>query len=159
EFRATRAWKALSFGSRCLYVELKGFYSFKQQNNVFLSVLEAMKVLGKKTNHCKYYFAELEHYGFIVKMTEGCLGSDGIGVAPHYRLTELCNVNLPGPATRDYLNWDGVPYQPPWAAKKTESHVENPHGPCRNSTYTGTEKKPVLDGEPCRKSTYNNGGD
>ena len=50
EFRATRAWKALSFGARCLYIELKGFYSHKHQNNVFISVRDAITALGR--SHC-----------------------------------------------------------------------------------------------------------
>ena len=156
EFRATRAWKALSYGARCLYIELKGFYSHKHQNNVFVSVRDAMTALGRASTHCQYFFHELEHYGFIVKMTEGCLGPDGVGVAPHWRLTELCNVNHPGPPTRDYMEWNGVRFRPP---RKTESRAVLPHRVCRSTAHTGNEKEPVLAREVCRSTAHSQDGD
>ena len=34
------------------------------------------------------WFRELQHYGFIVMTKLGCLGLDGKGKSPHWRLTE-----------------------------------------------------------------------
>ncbi len=48
---------------------------------------------------------ELQHYGFIVMTERGCLGFNGRGKAPHWRLTELGYMN--DPPTRDFLKWDG----------------------------------------------------
>ena len=40
----------------------------------------------------KEWFAELQHYGFIVLAVHGSLGADGRGRAPHWRLTQLGHV-------------------------------------------------------------------
>lgn len=102
------AWKACSPGARLLYISLKRFLNEKIDNNgkIYLSTRDACKALGTKSmQSIRRWFAELEFYGFIVKTTEGCLGVDGIGIAPHYRLTEcMCDGHA---ATRDYERWDG----------------------------------------------------
>jgi hypothetical protein len=49
---------------------------------------------------------ELTFYGFIVMSNPGCLGVEGRGKAPHWRLTEIGYMT--DPPTRDFLRWDGV---------------------------------------------------
>jgi hypothetical protein len=113
-------WKACSPGARLLYIALKRFLNEKLGNNgkIYLSYRNACKAIGTKSiQSIARWFAELEFYGFIVKTTEGCLGVDGKGLAPHYRLTEcFCDGKA---ATRDFERWDGTPFNPKrWAGKK-----------------------------------------
>src|SRR5262245_40863430 len=113
------AWKACSPGARMLYIALKRFLNEMIDNNgkIYLSHRDASKALGTSSlQSVARWFAELEFYGFIVKTTEGCLGVDGRGIAPHYRLTEcVCNGEA---ATRDYEHWDGVLFVNPVTEKR-----------------------------------------
>jgi hypothetical protein len=40
---------------------------------------------------------------------QGCLGVDGHGLAPHWRLTEVGYMN--DPPTQDFLKWDGAKFR------------------------------------------------
>jgi hypothetical protein len=54
-------------------------------------------------------FHELQHFGFIIMTTPGCLGVDGKGKAPHWRLTELgCMTDAP---TKDFLRSPHDPFR------------------------------------------------
>jgi hypothetical protein len=104
---AAAAWRAMSPAARVLYVALKSRYSFKARNNgrIYLAVRQAAKETGLNKNILARGFRELQYYGFIVQMNPGCLGVDGKGKAPHWRLTELGYMtDLP---TRDFTRWDG----------------------------------------------------
>jgi hypothetical protein len=85
------AWRAMSHGARSLYTALKRRYNQNSHNNgrVFISQRIAANEIGSHHNEVARWFRELQHYGFIVKTTGGCLGVDGKGKAPHWRLTEL----------------------------------------------------------------------
>jgi hypothetical protein len=50
---------------------------------------DAAETIGSGTEEIVRWYRELEHYGFIVQVSGGCLGVDGEGFAPHWRLTEL----------------------------------------------------------------------
>jgi len=92
----TLAWKATSHGARSLYVALKRFWNAKTENNgrIYLSIRDAAAEINSSQEECVRWFRELQHYGFIVKTTEGRRGNDGF--APHWRLTEIgCNGSLP----------------------------------------------------------------
>jgi hypothetical protein len=107
EMMSCKAWKAMEPSTRLLYIALKGRYGIEAKNNgrLYLSVRIAEEEIGINKNTAARGFRELEHYGFIV-MTEGsCLGVDGKGKAPHWRLTELGYMS--DPPTKDYLRWDG----------------------------------------------------
>jgi hypothetical protein len=93
--------------------------SFKQRNNgrLFLSHRDAIKEIGgPQRDSISRWFRELQHYGFIVQTEAGCLGIDGKGKAPRWRLTELeapggrdsSTLMLP---TRDFLKWDGTKFR------------------------------------------------
>jgi hypothetical protein len=107
----TPAWHALSHGAARLYVALRRRYSKNQHNNgrIFLSSRHARRELGSGLTQITRWFRELQHYGFIVMTAPGCLGSDGKGKAPHWRLTELgCRLE---PPTRDFLSWKGIKFK------------------------------------------------
>jgi hypothetical protein len=127
----TPAWRALSHGAARLYVALLRRYNRHQHNNgrIYLSQRMAHKELRSNFTEITRWFRELEHYGFIVKTTPGCLGSDGKGKAPHWRLTEL-GTRLEQP-TRDFLSWKGVKFRAPKVLRKTgavaaASKIQNP---------------------------------
>jgi hypothetical protein len=105
------AWLAMSYGARLLFIALKRNYSSNFGNNgrLFLSTRKAAKMLGCSRNSVTTYYGELQHYGFIVQTRGAHLGVEGKGKAAHWRSTdEPCAKDQP---TRDYLRWDGVPFE------------------------------------------------
>jgi hypothetical protein len=123
------AWKATTYGARVMYLALRRRIKIGR-NTGWLSYRDACQEIGTKSkSDCERWFAELEHYGFIVKVSEGALGVDGVGIAPHWRLTELGqspNVTkdgLPEPPTRDFLKWDGTKFRIP--SRKSGHPVPN----------------------------------
>ena len=110
------AWRAMSHGARSLYVALKRRYWPNRKNNgrIYLSARQAAKELGSGHTQIVRWFRELQHYGFIVMMTAGCLGVNGKGKAPHWRLTEVSYMRgtssqgMEDMPTMDFLKWKGV---------------------------------------------------
>jgi hypothetical protein len=64
----TPAWKALSYGARCLYVVLKWRYNKNLTNAVYVSTRIAAQELGAGRGNVRHWFCELEFYGFIIKV-------------------------------------------------------------------------------------------
>jgi hypothetical protein len=60
----------------------------------------------------------------------GCLGVEGHGKAPHWRLTEIGYMREP--PTRDFLRWNGAPF-----------HSPEKQNPVRKNR-TGCPKKPDI---------------
>lgn len=118
ETMATAAWRAMSPYARVLYVAVKSRYSFKAKNNgrIYLSVRQAAEETGLNKDTVARSFRELSYYGFIVMTNPGCLGVEGRGKAPHWRLTEIGYMT--DPPTRDFLRWDGVIFH----EQKTPKH-------------------------------------
>ena len=108
------AWRDLSHGAKCLYLVLKK--RSPGTNKAYISTRIAARELKASRTKVREWFAELEHYGFIVLDKHGCLGVDGVGKAPHWRLTELgttsqANPNgLFEPPPQDFLRWNGTPF-------------------------------------------------
>ena len=105
----TPAWKALSFGARSLYVVLKSRYNLKLMNAVHVATRIAAEELAVGRVYVQLWFRELEHYGFIVKISQAHHGVNGYGRAPHWRLTDVPYIHRKEP-TRDFLCWDGTPF-------------------------------------------------
>ena len=63
--------------------------ALRKSATIYLSNRLAARELKASRQKIREWFAELEHYGFIVLAIPGCLGVDGKGKAPHWRLTEL----------------------------------------------------------------------
>ena len=135
------AWIAMSHGAKALYISLKRRYFPHDHNNgrIFLSQRNAAKELRSHHNQIARWFRELQHYGFIVVTQPGCLGIEGRGKAPRWRLTELgYQRELP---TRDFLRWNGVKFQPP----KSKPRAGKPaRGAQENHHTTVPEKHPSL---------------
>ncbi len=94
-----------------------------------------MEEVGSGTSQIGRWFRELQHYGFIVMVSPSCLGVDGKGRAPHWRLTEVAYMRgtsskgMEDMPTMDFLKWNGVPFskhQPGGdrAKPKTESRPQ-----------------------------------
>jgi hypothetical protein len=121
ETLATPAWRAMSPSARLLYIALKQRYSTNLKNNgrLYLSTRVAAKEVGLNKDVMARSFRELRHYGFIVQTAGGCLGVNGRGKAPHWRLPELGYMT--DPPTRDFLNWTGKLFhdqKPPHYSKR-----------------------------------------
>lgn len=131
ETMASPAWRTMSPVGRLLYIALKARYGINLKNNgrIYLSVRMAARETGLNKDTITRAFHENVHYGFI-RMTEaGCLGLEGRGKAPHWRLTELGYMT--NPPTRDFMRWDGTIFQD---AKK-----QKPVRPSRTDCPTGPD--------------------
>jgi hypothetical protein len=131
----TPAWMALSHGAQCLYIALKRESSMGG-NRAYLSTRAAARKLRAGRQKVREWFAELQHYGFIVMLSAGCLGSDGHGKAPHWRLTEKGNTSkhspegLFEPPSNDFLKWNGTPFDPkPYRDKRTSVRWDEKQNP------------------------------
>lgn len=127
----SKAWRTMSTGARCLYFELKRFYRSDLKNNgkIFLSQRDAAEKTGRTTKQITRWFRELQHFSFIVETQPSQLGSDGIGRAPRWRLTEVGYMK--DPPTRDYLRWDGKRFKEganPSTRKRKRSPIEHCRG-------------------------------
>ena len=84
---------------------LKTNYNTKMENSVFLSARDGAEELGvDKETVCKY-IAELEHYGFIVKVQGAHLGVEGEGKCALYRMTDWWYAGQA--PTYEFRNWGG----------------------------------------------------
>ena len=104
----SKAWLTMSASARVLYIALKSHHFPKNRNNgrIYLSVRKAAEETGLNMKTVARGFHELVHYGFIAMTQPGCLGFEGRGKAPHWRLTELSYMT--DPPTKDFRQWDGV---------------------------------------------------
>ena len=121
------AWRELSHGAKCLYLALKK--RSPGGNKAYISTRIAARELKASRTKVREWFAELEHYGFIVLDQHGCLGLDGVGKAPHWRLTELGTTSKANPnglfesPPQDFLRWNGTPFDPRPFRNRTEWNV------------------------------------
>ncbi len=110
------AWRQMSHSAQMLYVALRRRVP-KERNQAYLSFRQAREELRASPQKIAECFRELQHYGFIVLAQHGCLGVDGKGKSPHWRLTELGATSrtsaggVPEAPTRDFLKWDGVIFE------------------------------------------------
>jgi hypothetical protein len=118
------AWRAMDFIARALWLALRRKLRNDGLNNgkIWLSCRDAAEEIGGNKDTIARRYAELEHYGFLRKTTEGFLGDVGCGIAPHYRFTDLAHgTHL---ATRDYEKWDGSIFKNP--PRKSGWKKQNP---------------------------------
>ena len=110
------AWKAMSHGAKSLYVALKRRVP-RERNRAYISYRDAQKEIHAHPRRICEWFRELEHYGFIVMVTPGCLGVEGKGKSPHWRLTELGatvqddSKGTPRTSVSRLPNWDGTKFK------------------------------------------------
>jgi hypothetical protein len=146
----TAAWRALSHPARSLYVALKGRYNRNLQNSVYLSTRVAAKEMGSSKNYMPRWFRELEHYGFIVMVSPGHLGVEGMGKAPHWRLTEEWYAGKA--PTRDYLNWGGEKFHEQKSPRYYLRKKQNPVPQLRDTAPHKCGTVGSRNGAPARES-------
>jgi hypothetical protein len=129
---ASPAWKEMSHGARSLYVALKARYSSTLHNNgrIYLSQRAAKREIGSSTNQIARWFRELQHFGFIVQTKGGCLGVNGKGTAPRWRLTECGYHN--DPPTRDFMRWSGQAFSDSDRATRKKRREKNQNAVTEN---------------------------
>lgn len=112
--------------ARLVYIALKSRYGFKARNNgrIYLSARDGAEETGFDMKTVARALRELKHYGFIVMTEPGCLGVNGKGKAPHWRLTELGYMT--DPPTRDFLKWDGELFHEQKSPKHYLRKKQNP---------------------------------
>jgi hypothetical protein len=156
------AWRAMSYGAGWLYVALK-----RRANSgprAYISYRDAIAVLACSRGKLREWFAELEHYGFIRLHAHGCLGTEGKGKAPHWRLTEKGQTSkaspegLFEPPPNDFLKWDGTLFDPKpyreshnkgrrtWTDDKIKK--QNPVSYVGNTPFPTSGTPPVPTSEP-----------
>lgn len=146
------ATKALSHGAFRLYVALKRECNphtpERRNGRVYLSQRRAHQEIRSKREQIARWYRELQFYGFIVMTERGCLGLDGKGKAPRWRLTELGYMNdLP---TKDFLRWRGTKFR--------DQKIQKP-GP-ENGATLDPKAGPLVDpktGPPKARSGPENG--
>jgi hypothetical protein len=104
----SKVWKKVSTHARLVYIALASRYRPRLQNNgrLYLSERRGAKELGFSRNTVARGFRELSFYRLIAQTNPGCLGVDGRGKAPSWRLTELHYMGEP--PTCDFEKWDGT---------------------------------------------------
>jgi hypothetical protein len=103
------AWLALSTGARMVYLELMANYNTRMENHVYLAARKGAELMGCDKKSIPRWLKELQHYGFIVMVEPGCLGVEGHGHAPTWRLTEMPYAGAA--PTWEFMNWDGVLFE------------------------------------------------
>jgi hypothetical protein len=150
---ASAAWRAMSPSARCVYIALKQRYSsnFKNNGRLYLSVRQAAKEVGVNKDTAARCFQEIRHYGFGVITSGACLGVDGKGKAPHWRLTEVGY--MADPPTRDFLSWNGTPFP----ASKNRTPSEKFGRSVRKTRTVASEKPGQLPAEVSEKFGHSTG--
>jgi hypothetical protein len=140
------AWRAMSHGARSLYVALKRRCPPNRHNNgrIRLSQREAQKQLGAGFTQITRWYRELRYYGFIVMTEPGCLGIEGRGKAPQWRLTEVAYMRgtsskgMEDMPTMDFLKWDGIRFS---EHHPGGDHLKAKHGAPENRSAVGSTQK------------------
>jgi hypothetical protein len=165
------AWRAMSSGARCLYIALKRRYIPNGRNNgrIYLSHRQARKELRAGANEVVRWFRELRYYGFIVMIEPGCLGVEGKGKAPRWRLTEVAymrgtsSTGMEDLPTMDFLKWNGIRFSRHQTGgdhlkRKIESHSRKPErGAPENPSTRAPENRSTRHNYRSRKPEHMNG--
>ena len=139
------AWKAMSPYARVVYYTLKSRYGHKIRNNgrIYLSTRDGSEETGFNEKTVARCLRELQHYGFIVMTEPGCLGVNGKGKAPHWRLTELGY--MLNPPTREFLKWNGEMFH----EQKSPAYYKRQQR-CLDKLRGGQKQKPApINGAGC----------
>lgn len=104
----TPAWRALTPTAQALYVWIKHEWrgaKFNNNGELRLSVRQAAEAMGCAINTAMRAFQDLQAKGFIIQTQGACLGTEGMGKAPAYELTEIPAKGVQGPGKQLYANW------------------------------------------------------
>jgi DNA-binding transcriptional MocR family regulator len=79
---------------------------FNNNGKLRLSVRQASKAMGCAHNTAAKAFHALQAKGFIIQTQGACLGTEGMGKAPAYELTEMPAANEKGPGKQWFRSWE-----------------------------------------------------
>ncbi len=105
----TPAWRALSPTAQALYPWIKlewGGAKFNNNGKLRLSVRQAAECIGCAHDTAAKAFHDLQRKGFIIQTEAACLGTEGMGKAPAYELTEIVPAGQSGPGKQWFKNWN-----------------------------------------------------
>lgn len=125
ELLESPAWSAMKYHTRLIYIALAQeirYYKDGTNNNgrIYLSTRTAARRVNTRQATAWDSFNEMEHYGFTVQTSPGMQGKKGR--AARRRLTDIACDNADGTKaapTKDYLDWDGVLFDPKAKRQKT----------------------------------------
>lgn len=100
----TEAWRDLSVGAKCLYLELRRRFNGANNGEIRLSHREAAAALNVHRNTVGRYFRELEEHGFIRKTQDHYLGPSGVGQTANWALEEEATPDGK-PAGKAFARW------------------------------------------------------
>ena len=154
------AWRAMSHGARSLYIALRRRYWPNKKNNgrIYLSQRQAMKELGSGMSQIVRWFRELQYYGFVMMVEPGCLGLDGKGKAPRWRLTEVSYMRgtsskgMEDMPTMEFMKWNGVRFS---KHQDGGDHLKNSESRSRKPERTAPENQSTCAPEN-RSTEWNN---
>lgn len=104
----TPAWRALSLPAQALYPWLRLEWRGSRFNNngtLRLSTRQAAERMGCNLKTAMRGFQDLQAKGFAIQTQGACLGTDGMGKAPAYELTEIPPAGQQGPGKLLFMNW------------------------------------------------------
>jgi hypothetical protein len=133
------AWRAMSPHARIMNIALRARFNHKNPNNgwLYLPTRIAARETGLSKDTAASGHRENEHYGFVVMTRGGCLGVDGKGKAPHWRLTDLPYMHEP--PTKDFLAWNGKPFANVRGGRNWKPKKQNPVASRRTPCPTGSD--------------------
>ena len=156
------AWRVMSPWARLVWINARAWLRNDWSNNgttLHRSCREAAKAIGCSKDTAMVSFAENVHFGFMRETAPGFLGSDGYGIATHWRFTDLpCGTH---PPTREYEEWDGSPFVYPGRRRlgsKKQNPVLNARTPCpqrsdirrvRKRGSVSPQRSDIIEGARC----------
>lgn len=122
------AWRALTPTAQALYpwikLEWRGA-KFNNNGDLRLSVRQAADRMGCAINTAMRGFQDLQAKGFIIQTEGASLGTEGLGKAPSYELTEIPTKGAKGPGKQLYANWSrGHDFPVKMASAPTRANAE-----------------------------------
>lgn len=104
----TDAWRALPSRAQALYPLIKLEWrgpNFNNNGELRLSVRQAAERMGCTHDTAARAFHDLQAKGFIIQTKGACLGTEGMGKAPMYELTEIPPKGEKGPGKQWFRDW------------------------------------------------------
>lgn len=122
----SEAWRALSHGARCLYIETRQRFNGRNNGHISFSVREAAEKLHANKDTAAKWFKELVAKGFLKPRKPGSFDFKKRHATEWIITAERCNGEL---ATKDFMRWKpGGKIQNTVPPKGTDSPTKRDRG-------------------------------
>jgi hypothetical protein len=102
----TAAWRDLDAVSRCVYLEVKRFYTGSNNGRIGLSCRQAADALGMSAATCSRAFQRLVDHGFLEEVVKGVPArGSGFNRATEWLLDEYRDDQTGRPPKKRFLSW------------------------------------------------------